>query len=164
MVGYDISGTALERARQTYPHLQFEQGDILDMLKDPSVKSQPFDFVCAAEVLYYLQAEADRREAIAGLARLGTPNCLYFFSVIVVPGSAQRRYFTYQEFVDLLSGHFCIIDSFACWPRETPAFRALRRLAPTRAARHRFVRTWTKLCRPEAAKHAGYFALKRLVH
>jgi len=160
VVGYDISATAVARARKRYPHIEFQQGDLLDVLQQPAITSEPFDFVCVAEMLYYLQTDDERHAAVAGLAKIGRPNCLFFFSVIVTGSSKHRRYFVHEEFVKLLSEHFNVIASFPCLARETWAYRALRQLSFTPALQRRFIRVWTAMHRPEQAKHAGYFALK----
>ncbi len=160
VIGYDISATAVARARERFPHIEFQQGDLLDVLQLPQVMSEPYDFVCVAEMLYYLQTDEERHAAVAGLARIGAPNCLFFFSVIVTGSSKHRRYFAHDEFVKLLSEHFNVIASFPCLARETWSYRTLRQLSLTPALQRRFIRAWTALHAPEQAKHAGYFALK----
>ncbi len=100
------------------------------------------------------------REAIAGLSRLGTPSCLFYFSVIVTGASAGRRYFTHDGFVSMLSEHFTVIDSFpsvASFPR---ALTLLGKLIRSDERRIQLMGRWNAASRPEHCRHAGYFALK----
>lgn len=161
IVGYDISDTAVQRARVQFPHIEFGTGDLLEVVARPEILVSPFDFVAAAETLYYLQTDAEREEAVSGLARLGAPSCLFFVSVIVNSTSRFRRYFSHDEIVALLSRHFIVIDAFACLAQDTPGLRAARALCPTRELRRRLTAAWTALQAPQDCKHAGYFALKR---
>ena len=137
IAGYDISDTAVQRARVQYPHIEFGTGDMLEVIKRPEVIATPFDFVSSAETLYYLQTDAEREEAVSGLARLGVPTCLFFVSVIVNSSSRYRRYFSHKEIVDLLSRHFVVIDTFPCLAQDALGLRVARSLCPTRDARRR---------------------------
>jgi SAM-dependent methyltransferase len=159
--GVDIAENALQRARARYPHIAFRQGDILDVIEQPEVARTPFDFISAAEVLYYFQTDEERHAALSGLARIGVPACLYYFSVIVTGTNKYRRYFTHEEFVRMLSAHFNVIDwfpSIAVLPRM---LAALRRILPHPATRHALTRTWITTRKPEDCKHVAYFAVKR---
>ena len=159
--GFDISAKAIERAQIRYPDIRFEQGDLLDVVRRPDMLATPFDLVVASEVLYYLPTDQERKEAIAGLARLGTPSCLFYFSVIVTGESMGRRYFTHNEFVSMLSEHFTVIDSFpsvASFPR---ALTLLGKLIRSDARRIELMGRWNASTRPERCRHAGYFTLKR---
>lgn len=44
------------------------QGDLLDVIRRPEITDAHFDLAVTAEVLYYLQTDAERREVIAGIA------------------------------------------------------------------------------------------------
>jgi predicted TPR repeat methyltransferase len=76
-VGYDISGTAIQRARARYLRAEFQQGDLTDVLANPELQGVPFDLVVAAEMLYYLPTDDVRMQALTGISRLGAPECLY---------------------------------------------------------------------------------------
>jgi SAM-dependent methyltransferase len=160
-LGIDIAANAVERARSRFPHIRFQQGELLDVIKDPGIRQIPFDFISVSEVLYYFQTDEERRAALAGLAQIGTPACLYYFSVIVTGASKYRRYFTHDEFVTLLSERFHVIDCFAS-VADLPLFlRVLHHLAPSKRMRLELVRTWTVSRKPENCRHVGYFAVKR---
>ena len=160
-IGYDISERALQRAKNRFPHIEFVQGDLLHLLRDPDVLAKPFDFVSVAEMLYYLQTDEERVSAVNGLAALGVPKCLFFFSVIVSGNSKHRRYFSHSEMLELLSTRFVVIESFPCLARESLGLRVLSHIPTNRATRVKLVKSWTALQMPEKCKHAGYFALKR---
>lgn len=161
VTGFDISATAIERAQTRYPHIRFHQGDLLDVVRRPDVLAIPFDLVVASEVLYYLPTDDERKEAVAGLSHLGTPSCLFYFSVIVTGASAGRRYFTHDGFASLLSEHFTVIDSFpsvASFPR---ALTLLGKLVRSSQKRVQLMGRWNAASRPEHCRHMGYFALRR---
>jgi len=155
----DISQVAVERARVRFPHIRFEQGDLLDVPRDPEIARTAFDFISVSEVLYYFQSDAERRAAVAGLARIGAPACLYYFSVIVTGASKSRRYFTHDEFIRTLSEYFQVVD---CFPlvADLPRLLPLAHL-PHRRARIALRRMLTTTREPEYCKLVGYFALKR---
>jgi predicted TPR repeat methyltransferase len=161
VTGYDISENALARARQRYPHIEFRQGDLLDVVRRPEVVDGYFDLVVVAEVLYYLPTDAERREAIAGIARIGVPDCLYYFSVIVTGASASRRYFTHDEFVRMLSAEFQIIEHFPVGALFPAVVDCTLHAIPFRKARLRW-RDWLiENSDSSRWKHVGYFARKR---
>ena len=151
--GIDIAHAAIERARSRFPHIRFEQGDLLDVLPEPKIARIP-------EVLYYFQTEEERRAAVAGLARIGAPACLYYFSVIVTEASKYRRYFTHDEFIRMLSEHFQVVDCFFL-VAELPHLLSLSRLLPHPQLRAALRKILTVTRKPEHSKHVGYFALKR---
>lgn len=161
MVGFDISATAAQRARQRYPHIEFGQGELLEVLARPEIQAQPFDFICLSEVLYYLQSNEERATALQGLAQLGVPHCLYYLSVIVDGHSAQRRYFTYDEFVQQVSVHFNIVDRFSSFGQLPPRLARWLKFIPSHAGKVRRLERWNDLHPPETAKHAGFLAVKR---
>src|SRR5690606_7116651 len=147
--------TAVARAQAKYPDIRFDQGDLLDVVKRPDVLAEPFDLVVASEVLYYLPTDDERREALAGLARLGTPSCLFYFSVIVTGASAGRRYFTHDGFAAMLSEQFTVIDNFpsvATFPRALTLLGKLLRSDQKQIA---LMSRWNASSRPERCRHAG---------
>jgi hypothetical protein len=134
---------------------------LLEVIQRPDVLAEPFDFISVAEMLYYLQTDEERREAVRGLAQLGVPNCLFFISVIVNSSTKYRRYFSHEECLALLSEHFVVIESFPSIAAHSEVFRLMRCLTPTRALRLRLTEAWTNLQAPERCRHAGYLAIKR---
>jgi SAM-dependent methyltransferase len=160
-IGIDIAGNAIERAQSQFPHIRFQQGELLDVIKDTQIAQTPFDFISLSEVLYYFQTDEERHAALSGLARIGAPACLYYFSVIVTGASKYRRYFTHDEFVEMLSEHFQVIDCFASVADLSRLLRILRLLIPSRSMRLELLRAWTATRKPDACRHAGYFAVKR---
>jgi SAM-dependent methyltransferase len=155
--GFDISPRAIDRARARFPHIRFQEGDLLDVIQRPQVVETPFDFISLSEVLYYFQTDEERHAALAGVSRIGAPACLYYFSVMVVGASKYRRYFTHDEFVRMVSEHFHVIDSFGS-VAEVP--RIIRYL-PFRRRRLALIKALTVTRRPEQCRHMGYFAVKR---
>lgn len=161
VTGYDISENALARARQRFPHIEFGQGDLLDVIRRPEVTGAPFDLVVTAEVLYYFQTDAERREAIAGIAELGVPSCLYYFSVIVIGASVGRRYFTHDEFARMLSEKLQIIEHFPSAVLFSPFVERVIHAMPFREARMSWQKRLIEKSDPLRWKHVGYFAVKR---
>lgn len=159
--GIDIAANALERARTRYPHIDFRQGDLLDVVKRPDIAAIPFDFIAASEVLYYLQTDDERHAALVGLAELGAPSCLYYFSVIVTGSSKYRRYFTHDEFVRLVSEHFTIIDAFPSVADVPVMLSVLCRLLPSQKLSRELIKAWTITRKLDKCRHVGYFAVKR---
>lgn len=146
---------------QRYPHIEFRRGDLLDVVRQPEVIGTPFDLVVVAEVLYYLQFDVERREAIAGVARIGIPDCLYYFSVIVTGASAGRRYFTHDEFVGMLSEKFRIIEHFPTGVQFSAIVDHTLHAMPFRNARLRWRKRLIEKSDSARWKHIGYFARKR---
>lgn len=160
-LAFDISSLAIERAQSRFPEIDFRQGELLEVVKRPDVRAIPFDLILVSEVLYYLQTDEERHAAIAGIAQLGAPACVYYFSVIVTGASKHRRYFTHDEFVSLLSEHFNIIDGFASVAEVPAALDLCLRLVPSRGTRRRFLRAWTTSRETTGSRHMGYLAVKR---
>jgi SAM-dependent methyltransferase len=158
---FDIEENALERARSRYQNVEFRQGDLLDVIVLPEIVRIPFDLISVSEVLYYLQTDEERNAAISGLARIGTLACLYYFSAIVTGASKYRRYFTYDSFLQLLSGHFNVIDTFPSVANVPRWLGLLRYLWPSEPRTLAVLRAWTATRRPEDGRHVGCFALKR---
>lgn len=161
LTGFDISETALARARQLVPNANFVQGDLLDVVQRPEVMQMPFDLIVTAEVLYYLQTDLERLQAIAGIAALGVPDCLYYFSVIVTGASTGRRYFTHDEFTRMLSEKFRIIEHFpAAVVYSTSVHRCLQAI-PFRKLRLSWQKKMIQSSDPSHWKHVGYFAVRK---
>jgi SAM-dependent methyltransferase len=158
----DISSRAIERARSRFPGIDFRQGELLDVIIQPDIRAVPFDLILVSEVLYYLQTDEERLAAISGISRLGAPDCVYYFSVIVTGASKNRRYFTHDEFVRLLSAHFNVIDGFASVAEVPTALDLFLRLVPSRRARKRILKAWTVSRETADSRHMGYLAVKRL--
>ena len=158
---FDISALAVERARARFPSIDFQQGELFDVIVRPDVRATPFDFVVVSEVLYYLQTDEERRAAVSGIAELGTPECVYYFSVIVTGDSKYRRYFTTDEFVELLSERFNIIDEFMSVAATPIMIDAIMKLIPSRGARHRLLKSWTTSRDIGRSKHMGFLAVKK---
>lgn len=159
-VGIDISETALERARSRYPHIDFQQGELLEVLARADIVSTPFDFISVAEVLYYFQTDGEREAVLAGLARIGTPACLYYFSVLLGT-SKYRRYFTFDEFIRNVTAHFNVIDVFPTVVDIPLAMDVVRRMLPSRSVRISMLRNWTATRKAENSRHLGCLAIKR---
>lgn len=161
-IGYDISESALVRARKRYPSIEFKQGELLEVITRPEVKIIPFDLIKACEVLYYLESDQERREAIDGISKLGAPGCLYYFSVIVSGQVGKKRYFTHPEFLGMLSERFQVLEHFPCDANLHPlANRILSRL-PFRKLRIAIRKKLIALSSPSRWKHVGYMAVKRI--
>jgi 2-polyprenyl-3-methyl-5-hydroxy-6-metoxy-1,4-benzoquinol methylase len=163
VVGYDISGTAIQRARTRYPRVEFRQGDLMDVLANPEVLRAPFDLIVAAEVLYYLPTDEERMQALTGISLLGAPDCLYFFSVIVSGSSAGRRYFTHDGFLQMLAKDFQVIEHFPCAVQVSPVVDRVIHAMPFRTPRLSWRRRIISTSEPTRWKHVGYLARKRSV-
>ena len=159
--GVDISFNAIERARERFPHINFLQGDIVDVCHGSRLESIPFDLIVASEVLYYLDVGEERYRTLAGLARMGAPACLYLFACVVTGPTSERAYFTHSEFVRMLSEHFNLIDWFPAELRQTRVVKWLSHLLRQRDLRLPLLEFWTNSRGPEACKSIAYFAVKR---
>lgn len=94
LLGVDLSATAVDRARNRYPHLEFCISGI-DALTQHL--AGPADLVCCLEVLYYLAAE-DRPRALATLRSVLQPAGLLLVSSMT--GAAP--YMDHQELCALV--------------------------------------------------------------
>lgn len=158
VVGYDISENALVRARKRFPGTEFRQGDLLNVIRRPEVTSVPFDLIVVAEVLYYLQTDDERREALAGLARLGQASCVYYFSVIVTGSSSGRRYFTHDEFMRLLSDRFKVGEYFPVAVNLPRVVERLIRAVPFRGLRLSWQQKLIESLDSSRWEHVAYLA------
>jgi 2-polyprenyl-3-methyl-5-hydroxy-6-metoxy-1,4-benzoquinol methylase len=159
--GVDISFKAIDRARQRFPHINFLQGDIVEVHHRPEIASTAFDFISVMDVLYYLDPGEERTRTLACLSQIGTPECLYFFSIIGTGPNRNRAYFTFAEFVRMLSEHFNVIDCFPWEVKPTRSLKWMSSLLRNRNLRRRLLDMWTNSRDPETCKSAGYFAVKR---
>ena len=158
-VAIDISERALERARSRYSHIDFQQGELLEALTRAEIVNTPFDFISVSEVLYYYQSDPEREAVLTAVARIGAPNCLYYFSVLL-GASRRRRYFTFDEFIRIVAAHFNIIDVFPSVVEMPPALDIVRRMLPSRRARVSLLKSWAATRKAENCRHLGCFAVK----
>lgn len=161
VIGYDISEQAVARARERFPGVEFRQGDIVDVVKRPEVAAVPFDLILAAEVLYYLPSDEERREALAGMAKLGAPDCTYYISVIVVGATPGRRYFTHEGFLGMLAESFEVVRHFPVGVNLRPLAEGLLRAVPFRDMRIGWRRRLIAGSPPARWKHVAYICRKR---
>jgi SAM-dependent methyltransferase len=161
MVGIDIAEKAIGRARTRYSHIQFAQGDLIEFLERTEEDHAAYDFVSISEVLYYYQRTEDRRRALARLAAIGVPTCLYYFAAIVQQGDGPRRYFGIDELTAMVSERFAIID---CFPSvvEMPRFLdLLGRYTLRRTGRVKLREMYAATREPNQCQAVGLLAVKR---
>jgi len=159
-LAFDISGQAVRRAQARFPAIEFAQGEIREVARRPDVVAMPFDFVSVAEVLYYLQDDRDRAEAVEAIHGLGLPQCLFFFSVLVAGENKYRKYFTRDSFMELIRPHFNVVDCFPFVAYRPKWIEGALHVMPDRLALAT-LRQWTQLRSLDHCKHVGFFALKR---
>ncbi len=159
-LGFDISGRAIERAQARFPHIEFRQGEIREVPRRPDIVTLPFDFVSVAEVLYYLQRDEDRADAVEAIHGLGLSHCLFFFSVLVTGSSKHRRYFTRDSFLELVNPRFNVVDCFPFVANRPIWLEGALRVLPDRAG-IAALSHWTRSRDLDNCKHVGFFALKR---
>jgi hypothetical protein len=95
-----------------------------------------------------------------GIASIGTRECLYYFSVIVTGASPGRRCFTHDEFVQMLSAEFQIVEHFPIGALFPAVVDRTLHAMPFRNARLRWRKRLTEKSDPSHWKHVGYFARK----
>ena len=98
-VGVDVSNTAIARASCAYPNINFVCGDAF---KDRVIDGT-FDFVSCFEALYYPSSLTDRKKALENLRNYGSENATFAFSVVTIGENQYRKYFTKNEFIQLLT-------------------------------------------------------------
>ncbi len=160
-IGYDISETALARARERFPAIEFKQGELLEVISRPEVQDVPYDLILACEVLYYLKTDEERREAIHGISKLGTSDCLFNFSVIVSGQVGAKRYFTHSEFLGMLAERFHVLEHFPCDANLHPLVNRILARLPFRKLRIAVRKKLVALSSPSRWKHVAYIAAKR---
>lgn len=160
-LGVDIAENALSRARKRYPHIEFRQGELLDVIALPEIAGTPFDFISVSEVLYYFQTDEEREAAFGGLARLGSPSCVFYVSALVTGNSKYRRYFTHGEFLDKMSQYFNVIDVFPSVVDLGRPLKLMRNLLPSERMRLSALKAWTLSRTPEQCSHLGCLAVKK---
>ena len=99
MTGIDISEKAISRASSAYADISFLSGD---GFKDKIIDGK-FDFVSCFEALYYPSSLKDRKQALANIYQYGTDEASFVFSVVTIGENEHRKYFTKDEFMNLLT-------------------------------------------------------------
>ncbi|MCQ9203203.1 MAG: methyltransferase domain-containing protein [Prochlorococcus marinus CUG1436] len=100
--GVDISKTAINRAKKTYPNIKFYVGNPFLEFKI----NEKFEFVSCFEALYYPSSLKERKKALKKLIQYGSKNATYAFSVVTIGKNKHRNYFTRSSFLKLLSENF----------------------------------------------------------
>lgn len=160
-LGVDIAENALTRARKQYPHIEFRQGELLDVIALPEIVDTPFDFISVSEVLYYFQTDEERAAAFAGLAKLGSPSCVFYVSALVTGASKYRRYFTHDEFLERMSEHFNVVDVFPSVVDLGRPLKVVRNLLPSERLRLSALKAWTLSRATGQCSHLACLAVKK---
>lgn len=160
-LGIDIAENALLRARARFPHIEFRQGELLDVIARPEIVETPFDFISVSEVLYYFQTDEEREAAFSGLAKLGASSCVFYVSALVTGASRYRRYFTHDEFLEKMSQHFNVIDVFPSVVDLGRPLKLIRNLVPSERARLSALKAWTLSRSTEKCSHLACLAVKK---
>ena len=129
-VGVDISDTAINRASYAYPNIKFVSGDAFKT----KVIDGTFDFVSCFEALYYPSSLAERKKALKNLRNYGSENATFAFSVVTIGENQYRKYFTKNEFIQLLTEMGFVIEGIYAFTlggnRVSPLImRVLRKLS-----------------------------------
>lgn len=160
LLGVDLSATAIDRARNKYPHLEFCVSGIDTLLQH---LAGPADLVCCLEVLYYLAAE-DRPRALATLRSVLQPEGLLLVSSMT--GSAP--YMDYQELCALVGAEFRIVAAAGLdlWPLVSLEKLALKARVSPRLDLNRFRpgRTGFEVMRRLARYCGGLFGKRAQSH
>ncbi|MDI6736550.1 MAG: class I SAM-dependent methyltransferase [bacterium] len=97
----DIAEMAINKAKNRYgERVNFSLQDIRDLKFEP----ETFDLICTIEVIYY-PLPTERGKIIDNLYNLLKKNGDIIFSAPILPG-----YFKYDEFIDLISRKFKILN------------------------------------------------------
>jgi 2-polyprenyl-3-methyl-5-hydroxy-6-metoxy-1,4-benzoquinol methylase len=102
--GLDLSEIAIKRAAALYPELTFFQADMQEIAE---IANSKYDFISCFETLYYLDDSAIP-EVLNNICAAGKENCIYVFSVVTIGRNEHRKYFTLEEFKQLLEVNFTI--------------------------------------------------------
>jgi 2-polyprenyl-3-methyl-5-hydroxy-6-metoxy-1,4-benzoquinol methylase len=110
VTGMDLSTTAIERAHQRYPQVEFRTGGIEDQ---PADFEGAFDLVSCLEVLYYLPADR-RGPALAALQGVLKPGGLLLISSMI----GKSPHMNYVQLAEIVEQHFQIIADgrLTLWP------------------------------------------------
>lgn len=105
----DISKVALSRAKKRYPKINFQELDIRDL---SSIRNNKYDFISCFETLYYVSQDNERERILIDIKNKGKDNCVYVFSIVTIGENIYRRYFTYNDAINIFKKYFQIIDCF----------------------------------------------------
>ena len=105
----DISKVALSRAKKRYPKINFQELDIRDL---SSIRNNKYDFISCFETLYYVSQDNERERILIDIKNKGKDNCVYAFSIVTIGENIYRRYFTYNDAINIFKKYFKIIDCF----------------------------------------------------
>jgi len=105
-VGVDISATAILRAKNNYPDINFIQNDI----RDPFGNKNKFNIVTAFDFLYYFE-EDEVSDVLKNIKQLGEKSATFAFSIVVDPYYSQdRTYFDLNYWLTTISKEFKIVS------------------------------------------------------
>lgn len=115
--GVDISNKAIGRANEQFPEIDFKVDDFLNF----SQVKGPYSFVSCFEALYYPESDDSRKLALLNIRNLGDLDSCFAFSVVTNSENTERRYFTKENFINLLEKYFLIehITPFVLRSRST---------------------------------------------
>lgn len=110
-MGIDIARSAVERAREKFPHIQFKQLDISECCM---LFPGKFDFVTCLEVLYYMSTE-DRKSAVRDIGRLLRPGGVFLVSSMI----GKKPYLTLAALTRLVSSEFTVLHADTMYLKPT---------------------------------------------
>jgi ubiquinone/menaquinone biosynthesis C-methylase UbiE len=160
----DISKVALSRAKKKYPKINFQELDIRNLSNIPNNK---YDFVSCYETLYYVSEDNERERVLIDVKNKGKDNCVYSFSVVTTGENIYRRYFSYNESVNLFKKHFQIID---CFPIQIPqtnlsltkkVFRKIKNILKIKETIELYKKKLNK-CKLEDAYQCTFILIKKI--
>jgi SAM-dependent methyltransferase len=111
--GVDVSPTAIARAKEDQPHIQFAVADLEKPADWPDIP--PPDLMVCTEALYYTPPPR-RDEVLDGLLSRGAPGCVYLFSVVVRGGPP---YFSRLSAMSLFETHMNVLRTWAVSPNQS---------------------------------------------
>ncbi|HVP10293.1 MAG TPA: class I SAM-dependent methyltransferase [Phycisphaerae bacterium] len=104
--GIDISATAIERLRMTYPRYRFEVCDVAAGLPASIHPESGFDWVSAMDVLFHITEDDLFRAALANCARAVRPGGRLLisddFPARTLPADANQSYHALRDYEDVL--------------------------------------------------------------
>ena len=159
----DISKVALSRAKTKYPKINFQELDIKDL---SSITNNKYDFISCYETLYYISQDSERERILIDIKNKGKNNCIYSISVVTAGENIYRRYFSYNECVDLFKKHFQIIDCFPIKIQQTNLSlteKVIRKIKNIFKINDTIKSYETKLnkCKPEDAYQCNFILIKK---
>ncbi len=105
----DVSNNAITRAKSYYPSIDFKQMDARNL---SFIKDNNYDFISCLETLYYFSENDERERVLIDIKAKGKGSCVYLFSVVTIGQNEHRRYFKYEEAMELFRKHFNVIHHF----------------------------------------------------